>query len=213
MFQVLNDEELELLNNNRYEVIYKAGEMMVKQGASITNLIYMTSGLSKMYVEGYTGKNMIIRIYKSWDLVGGWEIYYDTRHHYSVAAIEDTTACFIDIQVFKSLIKSNSRFAEVFIKELSTRGNYCMERLVGITQKQMHGRMADALLYLCNYVFDSNPFPLSLSRQDMGDMTGMSKDSAIRVLKELETEGIIEQNGKNLEIKRMETLREISLKG
>jgi CRP/FNR family transcriptional regulator len=213
LFQILTKKELDHIDGSRYEVKFKAGETMLKQGSAITNLLSITSGIAKMYVEGYSGKNMIVRIYKPWDLIGGWAIYYSVRHHYSVAAIEDTTACYIDIQAFKEVIRGNPDFAEAYIRELSIRGNYCVERLVNITQKQMHGRIADALLYLSEGVFNANPFRFTLTRQDMGDLTGMSKDSAIRILKEFENEGVIEVNGKELHIKQTEVLHDIALKG
>ena len=77
----------------------------------------------------------------------------------------------------------------------------------------MHGRMADGLLYLANGFYKSNSFFLQISRQDIADMTAMSKDSAIRILKELERDGIISLNGRKIEILDIEHLYELSEKG
>jgi CRP/FNR family transcriptional regulator len=52
-----------------------------------------------------------------------------------------------------------------------------------------------------------------LSRQDISEFSGMSKDSAIRILKEFENEGIIQATGKNISIIKMNLLKEISIKG
>ena len=52
-----------------------------------------------------------------------------------------------------------------------------------------------------------------MSRQDLADLTGMSKDSAIRILKEFHNEGLIELNGRKLEILNMNQLEHISEKG
>jgi CRP/FNR family transcriptional regulator len=54
---------------------------------------------------------------------------------------------------------------------------------------------------------------MHLSRQEIADLTAMSKDSAIRILKDFERDGIITMQGSNLSILDMEQLNEISLRG
>ena len=45
-----------------------------------------------------------------------------------------------------------------------------------------------------------------LSRQDLADLTAMSKDSAIRILKDFERDGVIDLNGNELSILNMDQL-------
>jgi CRP-like cAMP-binding protein len=77
----------------------------------------------------------------------------------------------------------------------------------------MHGKMADALIYLSENIFKSLEFGIPLSRQDLADMTAMSKDSAIRILKEFERDEIIVVDGKNVKILSMDALRDLSEHG
>jgi CRP/FNR family transcriptional regulator len=77
----------------------------------------------------------------------------------------------------------------------------------------MHGRMADGLLYLSKVFFKSDSFKLYLSRQEIADLTAMSKDSAIRILKDFERDGIISMQGNQLSILDTDQLLNISLKG
>jgi CRP/FNR family transcriptional regulator len=77
----------------------------------------------------------------------------------------------------------------------------------------MPGRVADALIYLSEQIFETNPFNVSLSRQDLADMTSLSKESFIRILKEFKDEGIIKMNGDFMEIIKMDSLKKISLVG
>ena len=60
---------------------------------------------------------------------------------------------------------------------------------------------------------DSLTFEITLSRLDVSEFSGMSKDSAIRILKEFENEGIIQANGKSISINKLDLLKEISAKG
>jgi CRP/FNR family transcriptional regulator len=85
--------------------------------------------------------------------------------------------------------------------------------MVSLTQKQMHGRMADGLLYLSKDFYDSESFDMHLSRQEIADITAMSKDSAIRILKDFERDGIIRLQGSKISILDADQLNDISLKG
>jgi len=210
---LLSHDELAELNKSRFEVKFKAGETIFKQGTSATHLLILTTGLAKLYVEGVQDKQLIIRIVKPWEIVGQASLYFDNRHHYSIAALDDCTACFIDIVSFKSMIKSNSLFAEEFIKNCTQKGIYSFEKMVSLSQKQMHGRIADGLIYLTSKVYESAEFNLHLSRQDVADLTGMSKDSAIRILKEFHNEGIIKLDGRKLSVLDFDQLERISETG
>ena len=212
-FNLLSDSELVLINSNRYEVTFKAGENIIKQGTSATHLISLTRGLAKLYIEGFNNRNLILELIKPLKIFGGPGIFIDNRYHYSVTAVEPTSACFIDSGNFKKLIRDNPDFMEKFLGSVSMDQTKIYERFVSLTQKQMHGRIADILLYLCNDIYHKDKFELTISRQDIADLSSMSKDSAIRILKEMEHEGIILASGKNIEIKNKHLLKDISLKG
>jgi CRP/FNR family transcriptional regulator len=85
--------------------------------------------------------------------------------------------------------------------------------MVGLSQKQMHGRISDALIYLSETIYEGNSIGPEISRQDMAEYTSMSKDSAIRILKEFERDNIIVLNGRVIEILDNERLHAISQKG
>jgi CRP-like cAMP-binding protein len=213
LFRNLSDEELAIINDERYEVQFKPGENIIKQGTAATHIISITNGIAKMYIEGLDNKNIILEILKPWKLFGGQGIFIDNRYHYSVTAIEPTTACFIDASHLKKIIRSNPEFAELFIANCSLNSVKIFERLVSLTQKQMPGRIADILLYLCNEVYNNISFEISLSRQDIGDFSSMTKDSAIRILKDFESEGIIQLDGKHFTIIKKDILEEIAIRG
>jgi CRP/FNR family transcriptional regulator, polysaccharide utilization system transcription regulator len=212
IFKKLSDEELELINQNRYEVFFKAGEIMFKQGTPSPHFLCLTKGLAKLYIEGL-GKNLIIALVKPVEYIFGPGIYVDNRHHYSASAVEDSSACLVDTNIYKQLIRSNPDFAEEFIRRVSLQSIFNFEQFISLTQKQMHGRIADALFYLSDKVYASNPFTLSISRQDLADLSGMSKESAIRILKEFKEEGILTLDGNTLHILNPKLLGQISETG
>jgi CRP/FNR family transcriptional regulator len=210
---MLNEEEQSILNQDRYEIGFKTGENIIKQGTASSHIIMLSSGIAKMSIEGLDNKSLILQLVLPWKIYGDPGLYVDNRYHYSVTAIEPCTACFIDIQNVKSLIRTNGQFAEAFISNASYNSVRTYEKLVSLTQKQMHGRIADILIYLSKEIYLSDTIELSLSRQDIGEFSGMTKDSAIRILKEFENEGIIKVDGKKIGILNKELLQEISIRG
>ncbi len=212
IFNHLSPFELELINSSRFQVSYKAGEIIFKQGTPSPYFVCITSGLAKIYIEGY-GKNLILALVRPVDYIFGPGIYVDNRHYYSAAAVEDSTACLVDVNIFKKLIRENPDFTEEFIKRVSLQAIFNFDQMVNLTQKQMHGRIADAIFYLYEKIYHQNPFEMTISRQDLADLSGMSKESAIRILKEFKEEGILTLRGNTLEVLNVKQLRQISETG
>lgn len=210
LFMLLSDEELEEIQSNRVNVIFKPGETLRKQGTVMTHVISVNHGLAKLYLEGVDHRNAILRLVKPTSFIGGPGIYLDLMHHYTVTALMESSVCFIDIHVFKKIIKQNNKFAEEFMKDFSRNTIAVYNRLIYLTQKQMPGRMADTLLYLFNDIFQKNKFPMLVSKQDLADLSAMSKDSAVKVLREFQNDGIIRINDHEMELLNPEGLSTIS---
>ena len=65
------------------------------------------------------------------------------------------------------------------------------------------------LVCLANSVYQNNEYTMSLSRQDMADFLGISMESVIRILKELENDGLIEVNGKSFKLLKIDNLHKV----
>jgi len=206
LFELLTDEELDILNDHRTEVLFKKGEIICKQGSPLTHIVIINEGLAKNYIEGPRGKNLIISIVKPYLVNGGPGIYVDMRHYSSLMALVDTKACFIDVNVFKEVIRKNSVFAEEFIRCFSRNNIHTFGQFVTLTQKNMEGRIAEALLYLKNDIFKNGSIR-HITRQEIADLTGLTKESTIRVMKEFKNECVIDEEDKEILILNEEALQ------
>jgi CRP/FNR family transcriptional regulator len=61
----------------------------------------------------------------------------------------------------------------------------------------MEGRIAEALLYLKNVVFKNGSIKF-ITRQEIADLTGLTKESTIRVMKEFKNECVIDEEDKEI---------------
>ena len=210
MFNLLSRNELQMMKENRIPVVFKKGEIIRKQGASMTHVISVTHGLAKLYREGTKDTNTIMRIVRPTNFIGGPGIFFEPIHHFTVAALTETWVCFIDLQVFKKILDSNKKFEEAFLEDFSKNALLVYYRLIDLSRKMAPGKMADALLYLFKDVYDKSKFRMLLSKQDLADLSAMSKDSAVKVLRQFENDKIIKISSKTIEITDPGALKMIS---
>jgi CRP/FNR family transcriptional regulator len=173
----------------------------------------MAAGMAKNYIEGIHGRNLIMSILLPGRLIMGPGAYVNSRYTYSVSALTSVRACFISFDIFKHLVKVNGDFAESMLQDISVKSLRSHTRMVNLAQKKMPGRMAEALLYFSDEVFGSDEYEMILSRQELGEMTNMVKESVVRILKEFEDSGVISIRSSVLKIMNREKLFQISEKG
>jgi CRP/FNR family transcriptional regulator len=213
-FKQLNEKELLLTNENRVQINFKKGEIISKQGSFVTHIMYLKSGFAKVYKETDIDHNLILDIIPEGKLIGLTSLYNnDNIARFSVSALENAVVCSIDRNTIEKLIQQNNQFAKSVIASLNEESLQFYDKMASLTQKQMNGRVADALLYLSENIFKSTKFKMILSRKDLADFTGMSMMSVVRTLKDLKSENIIEDEKGYIKIKDKNTLQQISLKG
>ena len=212
-FKHLTKSELQQVNENRYEATFKPGEIIIKQGSPSSNALFIASGMAKNYVEGLRGRNFIMSILLPGRLIMGPGAYVNSRYNYSVSALTTVRACFIRFDIFRHLVKVNGEFADSMLQDISAKSLRTHTRMVNLAQKKMPGRMAEILLYLSDEVFKSDEYEMILSRQELGEMTNMVKESVVRILKEFEDSGVISIRSSVLKILNREKLFQISEKG
>jgi CRP/FNR family transcriptional regulator len=70
--------------------------------------------------------------------------------------------------------------------------------------------LADVILYLSGEEFEKTGVFNYLSRNDIAELTGMSKENAIRLLTEFKNDGLIKVDGKDIIINNIELLQKLS---
>ncbi len=191
---------------------YKKGEVIFKQGAKTNNLIFLTQGLVKFEYDN-NGKVLIITIDKAKTLLGLANILNEDINLFSIVAIEECKGCIIDIMKFKLQIMNNRMFMFEIMSISTQMFRKSIFNFISIAHKQSNGRVADILLYLSENIYQAQSFTLNLSRQELADFAGCSKELVIHTLQNFSNEGIINVSGKHIEILDIKKLHTISKVG
>jgi CRP/FNR family transcriptional regulator len=196
---------------NRTQLHFKKGEIICKQGAYASNILFLYEGSAKNYLEVSNGKNNIISVLPQGEMIGLPSLFSARIYPYSAAALEDCIVCSIDITLFEELVKTNGSFAGAVIKCLnnSTIQNY--DRYIFNKQRPLKGRLAEILLHLTEDIYRSHEFKLTLSRNDLAEWTQMAPESVTRIFTNFKKEKLISIKGKSIIIKDIEGLRQLSL--
>lgn len=209
-FEMLTNEELELINNNSIDVSFKKDEKICKHGTFASHIILLTEGLAKVYLE-CSDNSLILKVITPGNMIGLTSVFEGNNiFHYSSKAYVDSKAILIDINIFRRVLNQNAKFATSIINILCENSIQTFGRFYCFTHKQLYGRMADVLLCLSERIFKSQEFELNLSRRELAELMGMSTESVIRMLKKFKDDGTIEMEGKSLRIISYENLRKIS---
>ena len=212
-FDTLTPRELQLVEENSVKIRYKKGEIICKQGSFVSHVMYMESGLAKVFLDN--GKNsLVLKIIPGKNLLGLTSLSDDyNTYQYSAMAYVDSDVKQIDIAVFKQLVRQNAEFAKEVIDILSANSVQIYGRFFCLTHKQAYGRLADILLCLSDRIFRSAEFELPLTRKDLAELSGMTPETVVRMLKKFHEDGLIRLEGKNFTVIDYAKLKRISETG
>jgi len=208
-FGQLTDEHWAIVLKNSVCLDYNKNEIVCKQGSFATNVSFVVSGMLKVYREN-KGENLIMSFVRKGEVFGLSSIYNNETNLFSVATVMPTTVFSVNVNIIKNQIREYPDFAEKSIIQLNKEYSNTIDRIISLTQKQLNGRMADALLHFSRNIYGSDEFNMQITRRDMADFCGMSTESAIRILKEFHNDKIISIEGKNVKILSKQLLESLS---
>jgi len=212
-FDKLTEEERKSIERQSVTIKYKKGEIICKQGSFVSQVMYVEKGLVKVFLDN--GKNsLVLKIIPDGNLLDLASVSKEfNTYQYSAMAYIDSEIKQIDINAFRELLNTNSEFAKEVIDVLSANSVQIYGRFFCLTHKQAFGRLADIILCLSELIFKMKEFELPLSRKDLAELSGMSSETVIRILKKFNEEGLISMNGKTFTVHDYDRLQQISDKG
>lgn len=140
-------------------------------------------------------------------LLGGSE------NAYTSMALTNTRVRFIKKDQLDELLKSNLELYGEIIRHTLKTAQKNINRLITINNKQLPGRVADVILYFYELFNGTQQFEFPLSREELAQFSGTTKESFIRTLTEFKNDKIILIDGKNITINSMPIIQTLSRLG
>jgi CRP/FNR family transcriptional regulator, polysaccharide utilization system transcription regulator len=205
------DDQLKMISDHKNTCFYKKGQAIFHEGGIPSGLFFISEGKIKVVKVMSDGKEQIIRLGKPSDTLGYRALLAGSRYTASAVAIEDSTVCYVPKDYFSKLISENPKVGSELIKMLSVSLGEAEQRMTQIALKPVRERLAEGLLFLIStYGAGEKEFAISISREDLANLIGTSKETATRFLTEFKEDKIVTTHGSNIKILNKEKLIKIS---
>jgi CRP/FNR family transcriptional regulator len=212
-FQMLTLEEAGVVQASRTQVLFRKGDHLTKQGAFASYILFIIKGLAIQYLEGDGVRNFNLRIIQPGEFIGLSAIFTKNTFNYSSVALSDCQVYLVEKDAVAKVVMENGMFAYNMTRRYFEQNSNLYDSLRTLMYKQMNGRLAESLLYLAGLKPEFPDIFQLLSRRDLADFAGISTESAVKLLKGFEKDGLIELQDKDIRLMKLDTLQEISRRG
>ena len=200
--KALNKEELLRMADCKTSYTIKKGEPIFEEGEITKGVFCVKEGICKLSKLSANGKDQIVKLVKSGELLGQRSMISDEPANLSAVALEDMEVCFIPKSEIMGFFNQNNQFSMNVMKTICGDLKEADDHMVSMAQKNVKERLAETLLYLED-TFGKNQdssLHIQLSREELAGMIGTATESCIRLLSELNKIGILDLTGKKITI-------------
>lgn len=199
----MNPEAIAIMSMKKNCRKFKKGQIIFHEGQRAGGLHCISAGKVKLFKTSYEGKEQIVRLCKPGEILGYRAVIGDQPYAASATALEEVQMCMIPREEFFKHVENNPKMALNLIKFLSNELSIAEKRMMNLAQKSVRERLAETLIILKEtYGFDNDDktIAITLSREDIANITGTATETVIRLLADFKKEGLIETSGKKIAI-------------
>lgn len=213
ILQDLPGEDVDVLTANKTVQVYQRGEIIFREGSFPPGIFFIMEGKAKKYKLDKEGREQIIYIARTGELIGYHAVLAEDRYPDSAAALEKSKIAFIPKEDFtKTLLQSevlNRRLLKTLSHEFAVLANCLL-----FAQKPARERVALQLIVLREkYKGDTKPgmpVEINMSRDDLASLTGTVKENVVRILSEFKEKNILTTHGRSIIVNDVKQLIQIA---
>lgn len=214
--QMLSAKELAQLRDTAVFRYFARHETIYREGDFPKYLMCIVSGNVKVCKDGVGGKSQIMRMVKAGEMCGYRAFFAQECYVTTAVASEPSIVCMVPSEVIQGFIGCNNALAQYFIRLLAVDLGESDVHTFCLTQKYIRGRLAYALVFLqqkYGYEEDGKTLNVSLSREDLANLSNMTTSNAIRTLSQFSSEHIVQIKGRKVVIEDAARLQEVAHRG
>ena len=206
-------EWLPAIDVHRQMQHFKKGELIFTEGAEVKGMYFIYDGIAKVHKKWGDEKELIVRFAKKGDIIGHRGLGKDTIYPVSGTALEPITACFIDLDFFKSSLKVNHELTYQLMLFFAEELQESEKKMRNMAHMPVRNRVINALEKVQEKfgITDDGFANITITKQDIANFAGTTFETVFRVMNELVEEGMIKVSGKTFGIISNYTIQKIGI--
>lgn len=194
VFSVLQHSDLEELDGLKEATHCRKGQTIFYERSQPRGVFVVHTGKVKVFKLGSNGREQIVRLARPGDVLGYRSLLCNERYTASAATLEESVICFIPRTSLFNLLDRHAPLSMNLMRLLSKDLAMAENKVVGLVSKPVRDRLAEALLILREVygtAEDGKTLNVTMTREEIANLTGTTTETAIRLLSEFRDDGII----------------------
>jgi CRP/FNR family transcriptional regulator len=192
---------------------YERGDHVFAQGDPSDYFSIVLTGRVKVCRMTPGGKEIILEIFGPGDPLGAVAVYEEVPFPASAVALEPTDCLVIGRRDFFALLEAHPSLVRSLLLSLTHRLIEMAKRMTELTGGRVESRFARLFLKLAEELGRPEParggtfIAMSLTRQELADLTGTTIETAIRIMSRWNKDAIIHTDKDGFVILDLDALR------
>jgi CRP-like cAMP-binding protein len=200
LFADLREEDFALIHAPIDDLEFAAGQPLVRMGETATSLYTLRVGVIKLVRNTVDGRQRIVRVLRSGDVVG-LEALMGPTYDSDAIALTSIKVCRLLLQVTQPLNRATPRLHQRLLEKWHRSLKEADDWLADLNFGNARQRVAGLILKMRA---EDDPTVCHLfSREDMGAMLDLKLETVSRTLSAFEREGLIEPLDKHGRVYRV----------
>ena len=204
----LNEREIEVARAGIVEKSYSANEHIFLRGDAFDYWTGIVTGLARMGTVSSGGKAASFAGLTAGAWFGEGSVLKSEPRRYDVVALRDTRLALMDRTTFFWLFENSVGFNRFLVRQLNERLGQFIGALEIDRTLDATGRVARSIASLFNPIlYPDLTRHLEITQEEIGALSGLSRQNANQCLKRLEKEGVLRLEYGGVTIVDLERLR------
>jgi CRP/FNR family transcriptional regulator, cyclic AMP receptor protein len=207
----LTQAQMDRIRNEVSARAYSAGAMVCARGTPSNQWLGVVQGMLKVETSAAEGKVATFAGVPAGAWLGEGTVLKGELRPYDVIAVRDSVVAFLPRTTFLWLLAESHPFALWLIQQLNARLGYYVALVQSFRLNDTTAQVAYCLAELFNEdLYPTHRRQLSISQEEIGRLSGLSRQIANRALRELHDRNIIRMGYGVIEVLDLAALRKVA---
>ncbi|MBK3515831.1 Crp/Fnr family transcriptional regulator [Carboxylicivirga marina] len=193
--------------------MFQTGEVVYNVNSRAKTAYLVKKGMVKLYSIGAKGNKQIVRMVREGEIVGYYSQFTNEPEVTGCECMVNSVLCELSDNSLEQAFKTDSNLAFSMLQKACTEMKEACTSIIDMSQKTVRGRAANILVKQMELfeINEGHEFPIRISRTDMANWIGTSKESVSRSLNDFMREKLIDMNKDTIRIINLKGLKRVSI--